>query len=300
MDIHAPYRAAEQYIEPRLAAVARTPDKHILPENAYGLPPLCDAYRDDPRHEQLKNYAEYWQACYDAGVPQVDEHLGVLRAGLRGLHLWDEAWIVFVSDHGEALGEHVGWGHGDALYQTELHVPLVLRWPGHFAAGTRITRAVSLVDLLPTMLELLQLPVPQQVQGHSLCGLIRGEAAAPTTLIVEGVKRRPEVQALVRWPWKLISFGDEQRVELYNLADDWAETKDLAAAHSDLVAELQATLAAQATRNQLLAKGVRSERVPLSAEDLERLRALGYVLDEQTQPAAVSRRRAYSTFSDSR
>lgn len=282
MDVHAPYYADEKHILPLLAAVERTPHKRPLPEDAPRLPPLSRDFEDDPRHQKLRGYVEYWRACYDAGVPQVDDHLGRLRTGLMRMGVWDNAWVILVADHGEALGEHVVWAHGDSIYHNELHVPLVLRWPEKLPAGRRIAARISLMDLLPTMLELLELPVPAQAQGRSLCGLLAGQTPASAAMLAEGVKRRPQVMALVRGGWKLVSYGDVPRHELYRLDDDPGELNDLSDQQAALTAELAALIEQQSATNELLARGIRAAAVPITPEDFERLQALGYLLDQET------------------
>jgi arylsulfatase A-like enzyme len=298
MDVHAPYFAAEKHVSPLLAAVQKAPGDGRVAGDAFGLPPLSRAYLNRPSHARLKEYVAYWRACYDAGVPQVDEHLGVLRDEMRKLGVWDDAWIVLVSDHGESLGEREAltgdgwlrqiWGHGDSTYQTELHVPWAFRWLGRMPAGKRVPDTVGLVDLVPTMLDYLQIDIPEDVQGRSVRVAIGGEPLEPVAMLAEGVKKRPDYQAIVRGPWKLIAYRTQDRWELYNLDEDPHELKDVAAAQTQRVAELRGVLEKYAEENRVLAEGVRSREVPITDEEKAQLQALGYLQDADEAPEGVA------------
>ena len=82
----------------------------------------------------------------------------------------DRTLVVVTGDHGDSLGEHGEPTHGIFLYDSTLWVPLLLRWPAEVPAGMQIVGLRSLVDIVPTILELLRLPIPSAVQGRSLLG----------------------------------------------------------------------------------------------------------------------------------
>ncbi|MGE3471343.1 MAG: sulfatase, partial [Vicinamibacterales bacterium] len=94
---------------------------------------------------------------YDGEVAWTDTLLGRLRSSLEARQLWDDALVVVVADHGEALGEHGETGHGFFAYETTLAVPLVLRGPG-VAPGATVAGPFRLIDIAPTVLSLLGLP----------------------------------------------------------------------------------------------------------------------------------------------
>ena len=107
-------------------------------------------------------------ALYDAEVAFTDHHFGQLVAWLKNNGLYDSTAILAVSDHGEEFFEHGGWGHGSTLYQEQLAVPLIVKFPGQVGAGQRVDALAQHVDLLPTILDLLGIEGPPHLQGSSL------------------------------------------------------------------------------------------------------------------------------------
>src|SRR6266480_3959499 len=91
---------------------------------------------------------------------------------MRGLY--DRSLIVMMSDHGESLGAHGESMHGIFLYDETIHVPLIFKLPSALLAGKRVTTRVRLVDVAPTLLSMLSLPLPPTFQGQSLVPLMKG------------------------------------------------------------------------------------------------------------------------------
>jgi choline-sulfatase len=112
---------------------------------------------------------------YDAEIATSDAAFGELIDLLARRGLWEDTVVVFVSDHGEELYEHGGWQHGKTLHTEMLDVPLIVHAPGAPDART-VQRQVQQVDVTPTILDLLGLPVPAVVEGHSLAPWILGGA----------------------------------------------------------------------------------------------------------------------------
>lgn len=116
--------------------------------------------------------AEYIRALYRAGIEQFDDDFGALVRALEPRQE-DTLWI-FTSDHGEGLGEHDVWFNHEGVYDETLHVPLILAGPG-VPSARRVDGAVELVDLVPTVHELLDLPALDAPRGISLGPAMRGE-----------------------------------------------------------------------------------------------------------------------------
>ncbi len=290
MDVHDPYKADAKYVEPLIAAVEQRAGKRKLTQaerkrHVRYFAKSARAYQTNPRHRALFAYADYWVARYDSGVGQINEFLDVLRRRLQGMGLWDDAFVILVSDHGEALGEHHIWAHGLSAHQDQLHVPLILRWPGHLPAGRRIAQTVRLFDLMPTLLEEIGLPVPGGLQARSLAPLIRGEGGQWPPALAEAVKEAPQNKVIVQGPWKLLAWLDRNRFELYNLDDDPHEQTNLADHYPDRVAQLRALLDAQLAENQRLGRGIKATSREISAQERRRFQALGY-LEEDHPPAS--------------
>ncbi len=119
--------------------------------------------------------------AYDSGIAYADRQLGRLLEALAERNLTERTLVVLTSDHGESLGEEGLVSHGH-LHDSNLLVPWILALPGGRAAGERIPGQVGLVDLVPTVLDLLGLPVPGGLDGRSLAPLLRGAAPAAPRL----------------------------------------------------------------------------------------------------------------------
>lgn len=174
---------------------------------------------------------------YRALVALTDEEIGHLFDELRGRGLWERTIVVLLSDHGESLGEdpRLPAQHGRFVYNALTHVPLALRIPG--VAPRVVDTPVSLVDLTPTLLALCGAPEPPGLDGASLLPLFLGPAP--------GRQPRPialnesEQHGVIVWPYKLLVRPADNLIELYDLAADFGETRDLAEAMPERVAALR-------------------------------------------------------------
>lgn len=211
---------------------------------------------------------------YDLGVAFVDEQLRDLVRGLESQGLLADTVVVVTADHGEGFLEHGELGHGFTPYDEQIRVPLIFRLPERFGAktGSRET-VVSLVDLLPTLLDLSGLPLPGDLQGTSFRGVLAGREE-PDRLVFTQTEFGRSVRSATH---KLVAI-DSSHLELYDLRSDPEEHHDLVAGGpcADLCRSLFARLRA------LQAKAVRRSGTGhgdahLSPEDLEELRSLGYL-----------------------
>ena len=286
MDVHGPYDAGPEFLDPLLAEIEQLPDKRELSDEQFKRlghlrkPPK--GARNPPRHTALFRYREYWAARYEAGVRQMDHVLAELRRGLQELGLWDDVYLIVTADHGEALCEHGWWEHGWSVHHTDLHVPLILRWPGELRAGRRVRQTIRLIDLMPTLLEQLRLPAVAGLQGRSLSPYLAGRPpSAPAVAFAEGVKLGAEQKAVYLGNWKLIARYPKGAArparKLFDLAADPLELRDMSARDRSRADALAGLLDAQVRENAKLAAGVEVRHVPLTPEQLERLRSLGYV-----------------------
>lgn len=203
-------------------------------------------------------------SAYDAEIRSVDRSLGELMSALAERDLYDRALILFVSDHGEEFGEHgwMGW-HSHTLYDELLRVPLIVKLPGARSGGQRVTRQVRLADLTPTVLDLIGSPVPPGLDGTSLLPLIDGEPDGRRPVISQR-DGRPS-SSIRTSEWKLW----DQR--LYHLASDPAERRDVARQNEAVVDTLDKR------RTTALDGARKGGEVELSPEEMERLKALGYL-----------------------
>ncbi|MEE2678709.1 MAG: sulfatase-like hydrolase/transferase [Myxococcota bacterium] len=239
---------------------------------------------------------EFLTAYYDAGVRYVDEEgLGPILRALDELGLAEETLLVVTSDHGEEIFEHGYVLHGQP-YDETARVPLVLRGPG-LPAGTRIPHLAGLVDLAPTLLSLLDFPIPVNAQGRDLTSLLRGGPPVRQAVFVDGIYEdgRTWGSSVVadvegkRWSYVAEVTprpgpGGRDFVlagpgELYDLAADPEEQHDLATERPDLARRLGKRLVGWLRANEARAGHLRrAEAVPpVSPEEEAQLRALGYL-----------------------
>ena len=212
-------------------------------------------------------------------VEYADQHLGRLIDGLRDAGHLDDTLVVFTADHGEGLGDHGGAGgigHIDQLYESQLRIPLMISWPGRLPAGLTVDTPVSLVDLLPTVLDLLAVPDSMTRVGRSLMPLINAEPGmAPAPIVAEtfAPSARRDLRAVVVGDHKLILAPESDAVELYDLSDDPHEQTSQAAEDDGRVAALRGILDAELNA----AVAYEADDLELTDDELRRLRALGYV-----------------------
>ena len=289
MDPHGPYDTAPEFLDPLLAEVEALPDKRQLSREELEaldylrkMPaPLRSRPRSDSewqRHAKLFAFQEYWAARYEAGVRQGDYYIADLRDRLAAMSLWEDTYVIIVADHGEALCEHGFWGHGHSTHHVELHVPLLLRWPGVIPAGKRVRRTVRLIDVMPTVLDQLSLPLPRGIQGTTLSPHIAGRPPSdPTVAFAEAVKLGPEQRVVYVGDWKLILTVPTGRLQLFNVTEDPLEQTDLASLQPERVAQFMQIIDRQVEINQQLLEGVDVETIPLTPEQIKRLESLGYI-----------------------
>ena len=213
---------------------------------------------------------------YDGEVAWSDEIVGRLMSWLKDHGLYDNATVVFLSDHGEGLGDHGEKEHGLFLYDATIRVPLIVKLPGGTGAGRRVTAPVQHIDLVPTLLAEAGVAVPSGLRGRNLLPLLQRPGApspADAGLYAESFYGRyhfgwSELYALTDARYRYVKAP---RPELYDLQNDPAEARNLAPDRPQVVT------AARAALDRLLAGAARHEPARVSAEDLQRLQALGYV-----------------------
>lgn len=115
-------------------------------------------------------------AAYYAMIEQIDHHVGRILAALEESGQAENTLVIFMSDHGEMLGDHGLYLKGPHFYEEAVRVPLLARWPGRFQAGLRVDGLVGLLDLAPTLLQAAGLEVPVAMQGQSVLPICAGES----------------------------------------------------------------------------------------------------------------------------
>jgi len=213
---------------------------------------------------------DYLLAMYDGEISYADYWLGRLARELRRLGLFERTILVLTSDHGESFSQHGEFGHGTSLYNDQLHVPLVLVNPRLFPRGRERQEPVELIDLMPTLLAVTGLPIPDQVQGESLLA-----AELSATVYAEGRKLRQ--QKWMQDDWSLIASDGFRNFELYDLSADPGENHNLWDEQPEIALRLKKALAEQIRANRRHPDRIAPDERPLEAEVLDELRSLGYL-----------------------
>jgi arylsulfatase A-like enzyme len=220
---------------------------------------------------------------YDAEVAYVDQNFGRVIEALKLSGRYDNTIIVITSDHGEGLGDH-DWMNHRLLYQEQIHAPLLLHAPG-IPKGRRVPDLVRIIDIYPTVLDLLSVPPPQPVQGRSMMPLVRGEPDEPRIAYADQlnkwdqnarmIDKRPYdelIYCAMDREWKLI-YRDTHPDQslLYHIAVDPREESNVLGQYPEQASRLK----------KLLDEFDGYRRIPFpaggnDAEALKRLEALGY------------------------
>jgi arylsulfatase A-like enzyme/Tfp pilus assembly protein PilF len=268
-------RRGEDVVKPALAWINGTAASSQSPSPQVPSPWFAWVHLYDP-HEPYRApepYASQHQP-YDAEVAYADAMVGRLLAGLPQGAL-DRTAIMVAADHGESLGEHGERSHGVFVYDVTMRVPWIIRTPGlRHAVSDDLVR---LIDLAPTMLDLVGVAGPTEFEGRSLVPSIglRGHDMPPAYLEAMDAnltRNWAPMTGLVSETYKLI---DVPMPELYDLASDGKESTNLFSREPERARTLSALL--QSVIASFRTRGTAAERTTLNAEARRRLQALGYV-----------------------
>lgn len=195
-----------------------------------------DPYERHPDFEQPDlvedsgsvNQYGHKESNYINEIEFADHWMGKVLDFLDDRGLTDRTLTIFTADHGESLGEHNYRGHRQDVYQNIIRVPLILRWPGELKAGERIPTPGMTIDVLPTMLAMLEIPyLPNSFQGKNLFALPPDEPRRIYSVAVKLLTKTPIRKAMIQGDWKFIEFDDSSKNLLFNLKMDQEETRNL-------------------------------------------------------------------------
>ena len=216
---------------------------------------------------------------YDGEIAYMARYVGAVLERLKEKGILERTIVVIAGDHGEGLGDKVETGHGIFLYEETLRVPLILYNPAVFPRSQVIESQVRLIDIVPTILEIIGLKNEAAgMTGQSLVPWLRGKSRKDLDSLVETFYPREnfgwsELVGLVSGRWKYIQ---SPRPELYDVKNDPGEREDLSVSSAGKAVEMKKKL-----EQKLLGSsaGNRSagKRTGVRPEDQERLRSLGYL-----------------------
>ncbi len=252
---------------------------------------LDEAKKNPKKYNFTARDKERIEALHDGEISYHDAYFAKFLAKLEELGLDESTIVVVTSDHGEEFQEHGSWGHGHSVYQELLHVPLIFRWPGVVPAGARIAPVVSTIDIGPTVLEATGVPIPEQFEGRSLLGFMRGDwPPGPYVAFSDFLDHRRVIRG---GDWKLIVRGNLSQV-IFDLKNDYWEKQELDGAKQPIAQRYLRTLHGQflgaEDRGRWLAAsesasgpkkpGLEEEKQEMTPELCQQLVALGYISAE--------------------
>ena len=235
--------------------------------------------------------AGWYTANYDGEIAFVDEKIGELLEEMEGLGVLENSLVMITADHGESLGEHeYFFEHGWFPYHACGWVPWVVYWPDNPEPGKRIEYPSGLINLMPTVLDMMGWGLPANVfHGKSVAPVLHGDAEYTEPYVVEeagegGLKRHNYLRSIQDMQWKLVhvpaqSYRDMMQgveYELYDVLADPMETVNVADEHPDIVERLRFALEdiMDATGPVAPPPG---QAPRYTDEQLRQLRALGYI-----------------------
>jgi arylsulfatase A-like enzyme len=174
-DPHWPFHPPERYRHLFYQGDPRDRDNHSL--DAWWRHPLGAMARDTwlRTAEGLITDAEYVTALHDQEIRFLDDAIGDILETLDDLGLAENTLLIFTADHGESMTEHGIYFDHHGLYDCTIHVPLIVRWPGHIPGGARLPHTLQVSDIAPTVLEASGVSVPSSMEGHSFWDLLTGK-----------------------------------------------------------------------------------------------------------------------------
>ncbi|MBN1844092.1 MAG: arylsulfatase [Sedimentisphaerales bacterium] len=224
-----------------------------IPHVALQVPPESLApYRGrwpDPAYDGKRGYVphEHPRACYAGMISRLDGDVGRVMSLLKELNLDEDTLVIFTSDNGPTTAGGVDpeffqsagplRGLKGSVYEGGIRVPLIARWPGRIEAGSTSDHVSAFWDFLPTCCDLLDRQPPPDIDGVSYLPTLRGQP--------DRQKRHDYLywelngrQGVRRGNWKAVRNKPDQKIELYNLAADIAESQDLAGQRPEIVAQM--------------------------------------------------------------
>lgn len=230
---------------------------------------------------------------YDSEIAYTDDHIGRFINRLKAKGLYKDSLIIFISDHGESFGEHNYLKHGRKLYNSTLHVPMIVKLPGNQLAGAVRSENVSLMDVAPTIFSLLNMMRPSKMEGMALFNSDEDLSQRRILLETYGgqvlfkrkskkyhLKIKPIRYGIVQGNTKLIYNYKKKTYEVYiltkdpfevrnvstDLKMDWGHQKDWLSGKVEKV-----------TDYIKLSRRLRTQKNSLSQKDFDMLKSLGYV-----------------------
>jgi len=254
----------------------------IYPHQPYEPPAPYDDYFGRGALRYIPENKASMINMYDGEIKRTDDVIGDFLADIKRMNLDNDSIIILLSDHGEGFWEHGQWEHGNSLYNELLHIPLIFHAPGRIPENKTIYRLVRNVDILPTILELVDIQYDKKsYRGNSLLPLIRGNDDKSKRLAFSEFPHYTPIvfgRAIQSLEEKLIHPGrDGKPIEYFDITKDPTELNNLRIKESHRASDLMSIMNDISRTAKTSRTAHPMERVEPSEDTIKKLKSLGYV-----------------------
>ncbi|MCB9588350.1 MAG: sulfatase [Polyangiaceae bacterium] len=245
---HIDLQAVKSVTDERLFKLAKqmlTDPKNVsLPDGKrfFAVFHFLDPHHTYERHAGVHGFGNKPRDMYDSEVLWTDRWVGQLLDFIESAPWSENTAVIVTADHGEGFGEHNHFRHAYELWESLVRVPLLFYIPG--ATPAKLSEARGHIDLAPTIADLMGVKAEPKFRGVSLVSELFGSPQLPRPVVVD--LPRDDLQdrrrAVIDGGWKLISFGDDKRFQLYHLKEDPTESQDLAKTNPEQLERMRALL----------------------------------------------------------
>ena len=250
------------------------------------LPPdeYSSLFREDEDTEitESERRKKHALSQYDGEIAYLDDQMGKLFERLKELKIYDNTMLIITSDHGEYFGEHDFWGHGHELYQEVIKVPLIIKYPSSSPQKGVYLKKVSLVDIVPTILNFLNLSLPEDLQGINLFK----DSSKVMAEIYRRYYKVPRKGKIFARELKVLFLGNYKYIqeyaeaskgqgELYDIENDPRELNNLIGIIPEKAKEMEMKLIEWLPRDESPLSAQKTTKFDKATE--ENLKSLGYI-----------------------
>ena len=222
----------------------------------------------------------YRRNLYDGEIAFADEQIGILLNTLKELGLDKKTLVVFLSDHGESLGEHGESGHAVFIYDATLRVPMIFSYPGVLPEGKSVGGQVRLLDVMPTILDILKIPKNKEMQGNSLYLYIKSPVPCPylpaysESMYAKIHFNWSDLQSLRTEEYKYLKSSEP---ELYDIKADPNELTNIIEEQPKIAQKLDKQLEVLIAKTESKDKDKKDTNIEIDEETRQKLMSLGYI-----------------------
>ena len=265
MDIHWPYRARQPWIKEYAKKDFDDINFQIIPNT------FKDKYKLDKNNKDL---LENLIDRYDSEINFLDSNISKL---FKEFPVEDNNLVIVTADHGEEFLEHNGFTHGNNLYNQTIKVPLIIRLPAFMnKKGISIEDNAGIIDIMPTLLSLLNIPAESKLKGENLLPLIEnGKTSGKRIIISELYKGMKNIVSFTQDRWKYIYDFKTNKVELFDLKNDKGEQINLIDKNTAVKSSMEKQL--KTHLESMKSKKIQARLVKPDSKDVESLKSLGYI-----------------------